>query len=61
MNLAKQLKCQHLVEQTLLLVNDLFTLSNTQLVTLIQNPSRRGAQLAVLSKQFIAADYEMTD
>lgn len=61
MNLAKQIQCQHLVEQTLMLVNDLFTLNNTQLVTLIQNPSRRATQLATLSKQFIAGNFEMTD
>ena len=60
-HLSKQLHCEHLVEQALLLVNEFFTMENPEFHLLIQNPSRRGLQLARLAKQFIHSNYEMTD
>lgn len=60
-HLATQIKCQHIVEQTLILVNDLFKPKDPALITLLQKPSQRGRQLASMAHQFITADYEMTD
>jgi hypothetical protein len=60
-DLATQIKCQHIVEQALILVNNHFNLTHSTLTQLIQNPSRRGLRLAAIAQQFITADYEMTD
>ena len=60
-DLATQIKCQHIVEQALILVNDCFKLKHPVLTQLIQNPSHRGIRLAAIAQQFITADYEMTD
>ena len=60
-DLAKQIKCEHLFEQTLLLINELFPSNNEVISPFIQKPSRKSLQLAALSKQFIEGDYEMTD
>lgn len=59
-DLATQIKCSHIVEQTLILVHDFFKLKHPVLTQLIQNPSRRGSKLATIAKQFIIADYEMS-
>ena len=61
MDLAKQIKCEHLVEQTLLIVHDLFPTCRASIASFIQNPSHKSLQLAALAKQFIEGDYEMTD
>ena len=59
--LAGQLKCQHIVEQTLLLVQALFPTNQLAIIPFIQSPSRRGQQLAAMAQRFIASDYELTD
>lgn len=59
--LASQIDCQHIVEQTLLLVNQLFKLDNPSLHPFIQKPSHRASTLAAIAHEFINADYEMTD
>jgi len=60
-DLAKQINCQHIVEQTMILVNNLFVMNNPVVTQLIQNSSHRATQLATIAQEFIAADYEMTD
>lgn len=61
MALAKQIHCEHIVKQSLILVHSLLSVNDDVLCRLIQNPDRRVARLVVLSKQFIKADYVMTD
>ena len=60
-DLATKIKCQHVVIQTLLLVNVYFKLKHPVLLLLIHNPSRRELKLAAIAQQFITADYEMSD
>ena len=60
-DLAKQINCQHIVEQTLILVNDFFKLDNPVLTEFIQKPTHRGTRLATIAHQFIATDYEMIE
>lgn len=59
--LAGLLKCQHIVEQTLILVNTLFSTHHSALAPFIQSPSRRAMRLASLAQQLIGSGYEMTD
>ena len=60
-NLAGRLKCQHIVEQTLILVSTLFPKNRPVLTPFLHLPSRRGVQLATLAALFINSDYELTD
>ena len=61
-NLAASLKCQHIVEQTLILVKTLFPTNHPTFAPyLLPSPSQRAMQLAALAQQFINSDYEMTD
>ncbi|MDF1827386.1 MAG: nucleotidyltransferase family protein [Legionellaceae bacterium] len=60
-DLATEIKCQHIVEQALILVNHHFKLTDRILAQLIHKPSHRGIKLAAIAQQFITADYEMTD
>ena len=60
-DLAKQLHCQHIVEQSLMLVSAFFVLDHPALTQLIQTPSRRARRLTSLAHEFITADYEITD
>ena len=61
MSLAKQIHCEHIVEQSLILVRDLLGVEDIVLSKLIVNPSRRVILITNLEKQFIASDYEMTE
>ena len=61
MSLAKQIHCEHIVEQSLILVRDLLGVEDIVLSKLIVNPSRRVILITNLAKQFIASDYEMTE
>lgn len=60
-NLAKQINCQHIVEQSLILVSNMFKLDNHELTEIIQTSSLHAASLALKAQAFIDADYEMTD
>jgi len=59
--LAKQIHAEHVVEQTLTLVHDLFLLQDEAVNRLVQKASRRSRQLTQMAKQFIFSDYEMID
>lgn len=59
--LAKELHCQHIVEQSLLLIQHFFNINTPDMHAQLKQPSRRSQQLTQLAKQFITADYEMTD
>jgi len=54
MALAEKIHCTHIVEETLILIRDLFGI-NSQL---LDNPSARASLLANMAKRFIASDYE---
>ncbi|MFA6303876.1 MAG: nucleotidyltransferase family protein [Legionella sp.] len=60
MDLAKVIKCEHIVEQSLLLVQTNFGQNDASLSQLIQNPSKRALKLACTAQSFIEADYELT-
>lgn len=61
MELAKQIDCEHIVEQSLLLVQNYFRLENPALNNLIASPSKRSLKLAATAKEFIQANYEFTE
>lgn len=61
MHLAKQLHCEHVVQQSLMLVSDLFGIHDEVLCQLIQNPDWRVKKLISLAKEFIAGEYVSTD
>lgn len=58
--LAKTIKCEHIVEQSLLLVQMNFGESDPQLSLLIHNPSKKAMKLAHAAQEFILSDYEYT-
>lgn len=60
MDLAKMIKCEHIVEQSLLLVQTNFGQNDASLSQLIPNPSKRALKLARTAQSFIEADYELT-
>lgn len=55
--LAKQIQCEIIVEQTLILVHDIFQLH--QVTPWIKNPNPRTLQVTHIAKQFITDDYEL--
>ena len=57
--LAKQMQCEAIVEQTLLLVYDFFQMH--QVLPWIKSPSKRSIELADLAKTFILTDYTPKD
>lgn len=61
MALAKQIDCEHIVEQTLILVQNSFGKDEPCLANLIPAPSNRAIKLARIAQAFIAADYELTE
>ena len=61
MRLAKQIHCEHIVQQSLILVHDLIAINTPILQHLIKNPSKRVIKITNIAKQFIHADYEMQD
>lgn len=60
MDLAQKMECEHIVEQSLLLVQTNFGQNDASLSQLIQKPSKRALKLARTAQSFIEADYELT-
>ena len=59
-NLARDIDCEHIVEQSLLLVQETFGPRDSTLSSLILNPSKRSIYLMNTAQDFISADYEFT-
>jgi hypothetical protein len=59
MALAKQIHCEHIVIQTLILIRDFLKLETLEMQTLLFNPSQRSTQLATICKKFIIDGYEL--
>ncbi len=60
-DLAKKIKCEHVVEQVLLLIHAFFNIEQPTMARLIKNPSKRSIRLARMATAFITGDYEMSD
>ena len=60
MALATQINCQHIVEQTLILITTLFGISTPMLIRWITTPSQRARKLATMALAFITANNDMT-
>lgn len=58
LSLAEEINCRHIVEQSLLLVRDLFAYENELMHHLVQRAGKRSVQLAQTAKLFIVSDYE---
>lgn len=59
--LARELHCEHIVEQTLMLVQLHFGKYDPKFANLVINPSPQVVQLVKATQQFIEADYELTE
>lgn len=60
MALAEKIHCRHIVEQSLILVRDLFAFENSSMNSLLKNPCKRAVYLAKVAKQFISSEYEFS-
>ena len=61
MMLAKEIRCEHLVEQALILVHDLLGLKHPFLLKIVTQQNKRVRWLVRAAKYFIAMDEEVTE
>lgn len=59
LELAKQIHCEHIVVQTLILIRDMLRLETLEIQTILSNPNKRSAKLATFCKSFITDGYEL--